>query len=209
MKAGGDHFDLAEAASGNQLSVVLSDSSSYGLSSAVLSVLVRVAVKLTAEEVRSCESTVQAIQDELLLTLGEKDRLSMFYGAISRKDYRLRYVNMGSSAAFYAPPKTGFSRLSSQGPAFSKQNQVKISQAEIELQPEGRLVLVSDGFIGAAGGDMGLVELLNRFRDRESADLLNELVFQVKEKFAEPDDMPAQDCTVALFDIDARILRKI
>lgn len=210
MKAGGDHFDLAESRDGNQLSMVLSDSSSYGLSSAVLSVLMRVAMKLTAEEARSCRETMKRIHEELALTLGEKDRLSLFYGTLSRKDYRLRFLNLGSSSAFYAPPKGGFAELPIQGDVITQKSGLPgEGEGEIVLLPESRLVLVSDGFVEAAGGPGKLRVLLDKYREKEAVDSLNEMVFQVKSKFAEPDDLPAQDCTAAVFDVDARVMRVV
>jgi hypothetical protein len=212
MKSGGDYFDLAESPSGNQLSIVLSDSSSYGLSSAVLSVLMRVAMKLSAEDARSCEETVQRIRQEILATLHERDRLSLFYGVISRKDYVLRYLNLGSGSAFYAPPKRSFAALATQGEPITRKmlsGPARGTGAELALEPEGRLAFISDGFVEASGGSPQMVELLNQFRERELGDTVNELVFRVKSKFTPENDMPAQDCTAVILDVDARVLRQI
>jgi len=210
MKSGGDHFDLAESQDGNLLSVVLSDSSTYGLSSNVLAVLMRVAMKLSANEARSCEDTVRKIHEELALTLGAKDKLSLFYGVLSRKDYRLRYLNLGTSMAFYGMPGKGFEPLQAHGQLITQTSGMPaVVETELRLEPGGRLILLSDGFVEAAGGLAETVALLTRFREREPSDLLNELVFAVKSKFTEPDDMPQQDCTGAIFDVDARIIRQI
>jgi hypothetical protein len=213
IKAGGDHFDLAESKDGQQLSLVLSDSSSYGLSSAVLSTLMRVVMRLSSDEIRSPSETVRRVQEELKATLTERDRLSLFYGVISRKDYRLRFVNLGSSSAFYAPVGRKFAALPAQGAALSAvsvtaQNteSAQIPEAEVLLEPQGKLALISDGFLEAAGGALELLELLNEFRDRETIDLLNELVFRAKKNLAE-DDLPSQDCTATIFDLDARLIR--
>lgn len=208
MKAGGDHFDLAESKDGQQLSLLLSDSSSYGLSSAVLSTVMRVMVRLSSEESRSAVETVRRIQEELKATLTEKDKLSLFYGIISRKDYRLRYLNLGSSSAFYAPPGKDFSVLPVQGAALNTASSpLAIQESEISLEPKGRLALVSDGFVEAAGGAKALCELLSRFRDRETIDAVNELVFSVKRTLTEEDDLPTQDCTGAIFELDSRLIR--
>ncbi len=207
MRAGGDHFDLAESKDGQQLSLVLSDSSSYGLSSAVLSTLMRVVMRLSSEEVRSSAETVRRVQDELKATLTEKDRLSLFYGVISRKDYRLRFVNLGSSSAYYAPPGKDFAELPVQGPALSQTSgDLQIQEGEIILEPQGKLALVSDGFIEAAGGAKELAAILNEFKSRETIDSVNELVFKVRKNLTE-DDLPGQDCTAAIFDLDARLIR--
>jgi serine phosphatase RsbU (regulator of sigma subunit) len=212
MKSGGDHLDLAESKTGSQLSLVLADSSSYGLSSSLLSVLMRVAMKLSQEEVRSCEDTVRRIYEELLLMLNDKDKLSLFYGIVSRKDYCLRYVNLGTSCAFYAQPGQDFRSLPSQGAQITRASSglpAQDFQRELPLDPNGRLALISDGFLEVMGGEAEVLKALNQYRDAESADFLNELVFQLKSKFNEPDDLPAQDCTAVLLDVDARILRKL
>jgi serine phosphatase RsbU (regulator of sigma subunit) len=208
MRSGGDHFDLADAADGGSLSLVLSDSSSYGLSSAVLSVLMRVAMKLSSGEARACLDTVKKIQEELMLVLGERDRLSLFYGVVSRKDYRMRYSNIGTSCAFYAGPGAKFCELPSQGePITRASGLISRGEAEIVLEPDGRLVLISDGFVEAVGGGVETTRLLDQFRTEEPADSLNELVFKVKAKLESADDMPAQDCTAIILDVNSRVLR--
>ncbi|OFZ19614.1 MAG: hypothetical protein A2X94_17385 [Bdellovibrionales bacterium GWB1_55_8] len=209
MRSGGDHFDLAESPDKNTIAMVLSDSSSYGLSSAVLSVLMRVMVKLSFDEKRSSSDTVRKIQEELLATLGEKDRLSLFYGVLSRKDYRLRYTNLGSSSAFYSGNGGAFRALASASTPISRAAgpDLVVSESELVLEPQGRLLLVSDGFVEAAGGSGAFAELIERFREAPPADMVNELVFKVKSAFEEPDDMPAQDCTATVFDVDSRLIR--
>jgi len=208
MKSGGDHFDLGDSKDGNQLSIVLTDSSSYGLSSAVLSTLMRVTMKLSVEEVRSSSETVRRIQDELKATLTEKDKLSLFYGVLSRKDYRLRYLNLGSTTAFYAPTGGSFTELKSGGEAITASTtDISVQESEVVLEPSGRLALISDGFADVIGGSDKVRALLNEFRSLDAKDALNEMVFRVKSQFVEDDDMPAQDCTGVIFDLDARLIR--
>jgi hypothetical protein len=208
MKSGGDHFDLAESKDNSQLSLFMSDSSSYGLSSTVLNVVMKVALKLSVEEARSSFETVKKIQDELKATLSEKDRLSLFYGVLSRKDYRLRYMNLGSSSAFYSPPNGKFTQLKSHdGPITTLTKEVPSEESELVLDPAGRLALISDGFSEVSGGAKGICALLDEFREKDPKDALNEMVFRVKKEFQEEDDLPAQDCTGVIFDVDPRLIR--
>ena len=208
LKSGGEFFDLADASGNERVSLLLTDSSTYGLSSAVLSVLMRVAAKLTGGDQRSCYETVKLIYDELMLTLGEKDRLSLFYGSVSRKDLTLSYLNLGSSKAFHARKGSPFDELGSQGDSISRDTGFRPAKdLQLVLQPEDRLVLLSDGFIEAIGGPAKAVETLNRFRDGDPADALNEFVFRVKSKLQTEDDMPEQDCTGVVMDVDAKFLR--
>jgi serine phosphatase RsbU (regulator of sigma subunit) len=208
LKPGGDHFDLADSRDGSQLSFLLSDSSSHGLASAVLSALMNVALKLSADEARSTRETVRKIYNEVLAALSDRDHLSLFYGVLSRKDYRLRYLNLGHSRAFHAPAGKLFQELPAQGPAISRSRMLgEPLEAEIQLEPKDRLVLLSDGFLNVAGGVDAARKLLDEFRDREPQDALNELAFKVKSRFKDPDDLPEQDCTAIITDVDGKILR--
>jgi serine phosphatase RsbU (regulator of sigma subunit) len=188
--------------------MVLTDSSSYGLSSAVLGALVRVANRISTEQARSSVDTVTKIREELLATLKEKDKLSLFYGVLSRKDYRLRYLNLGTSCAFYAPNGRGFEPLRSQGqPITRASGEIGVKEIELALEPGSRLVLVSDGFVDALEGPGRVKELLDTLRGKEPSDSLNELTFKLKASYRGEDEMPPQDCTGVVLDLDTRLIR--
>jgi hypothetical protein len=206
---GGDHFDLAESKDNSRISILMSDSSSYGLSSAFLSALMRMTMKLSRDEARPAVETVKLIADELLLGLKEKDRLAIFYGILNRKDFRFRYLHLGQSAFFHARKGKGFEIHASHGESLSIANSdpTKFGEKEVILEPEDRIVLLSDGFLEACGGIEQAKALLDPLRDKDSADVTNELVFRVKKKMLDPEDLPPQDCTSLIFDVDAKLLR--
>lgn len=218
MRSGGDYFDLAEAGRGvsaaGQISMILTDSSSYGLASSVLSVLMRVAMKVSQDEARSAVETVKKIENEILATLGEKDQLSLFYGLIRRKDFEFKYTCLGSPRAFHSSNGKSFQRLEFLGKAISQKNPIsktlegaRSAEQTLRLAPSDRLVLLSDGFLEAVGGEKQAARLLDRFRQQDSADLLNELVYGVKSRFVEDDDMPEQDCTAIAIDVGSNLVR--
>jgi hypothetical protein len=211
LKSGGDHFDFAESKDKSLVSLFLSHSTSYGLSSAVLSALMRVTLKVSVEalgKAGSATEVVQKIYDELLLTLGEKDRISLFFGTFSRADHYLRYFHVGQACAFYAKEVEKFQILKNQGPALSQSQAVSLGQEkEIQLHPMGRLVLVSYGFIESLGGEEKVCSILNEFRNRDATDVLNELSFKMKSKLAGEDEMPAQDCSTVVFDVEPQVLK--
>lgn len=206
---GGDHFDLAESKDTSKISILMSDSSSYGLSSAFLSTLMRMTMKLSRDEARSAVDTVKLISDELLLGLKEKDQLAIFYGILNRRDFRLRYLHLGGSAFLHARKGKGFEIHAAQGEPLSLANSdlSQYKEQEVVLEPEDRIVLLSDGFIEACGGLLEAKALIDPLREKDSADLTNELVFRVKRKMIDPDDFPPQDCTALVFDVDAKLLR--
>ncbi len=206
-RSGGDHFDVIDAKDGGQMSMILSDSSSFGLSSAVLSTLMRVVLRVSVNSPQSSVDTLKAIYDDVKLTLKERDQLSLFYGTISRKDYVLRYSHLGASGVYHSSSGGAFSSVPSQGNALTQSGFSAVGEAELRLVPHDRLALISDGFIEAAGGEAELKKLLARFRQEDSRDLLNELVFRVKSQMKNADDMPNQDCTAVVFDVDSKVLR--
>ena len=215
VRPGGDYFDLAESRHGSQLSIVATDASTYGMSSAVLSALVSVSLKLTADEVRSCVDTVRSIHREMIATLGEKDRLALFYATVSRKDYKMRYLNLGSFGVFHAPAGSGFRRLQPQGGPLARVSSMGLAQVkevEVALNPDDRIVLLSDGYVEAIAGpgieqEASVLDLLNRFREKDPKELTNELTFLVKKTLLPEDELPNQDCTALIFDGESKIIR--
>ncbi|MEK6704875.1 MAG: SpoIIE family protein phosphatase [Bdellovibrionota bacterium] len=208
MRSGGDYFDVAEAKDRSMVSVVLCDSSSYGLASAVLSVIVRAMLKLSADQSSSSVETVKRVKEELCTTLSERDHLSIFYGVMSRRDGILRYLNLGSSLVFHARENEMFEELSSSGSHITMATEIAVyDERQLKLEQGSRLVLVSDGFLEAFEERSNIIQLLNGRRNESAVETLNELVFQVKGHLAEEDDMPAQDCTAMVIDVDSKIVR--
>jgi len=214
-KSGGDFFDLAESQDGQQLAILVTDSSSYGLSSAVLSAVVRVVSRVSVEQSRSVREMVRSFYEELLMPLGPTDRLSVFYGTLSRKDYVLRYLTLGSVRVFYRAPKASYLELPVQGGPLSQASRNALSgsalvEGSLSWAPGGRLVILSDGFLESLGGSEKALELLETFKDREAKDLLNELTFGIKSGLVNPkEDLPGQDCTGMVMELDPKVIRRI
>ena len=212
-----DYFDLAESSDQKNISIVLTHSTSYGLSNAVLSALMRVTLKLSLDQIGSDGATgeiVNRIYEELKLTLGAQDQLTLFYGTMNHRDRFLRFIHLGNSSGssliFHASRGKTFEKFIVQGPAISKNSELDLNfknlEGKIRLDSGDRLVFLSYGFFDGLGGEEGIMNLLNRFRERDSADLLNEIVFKIKSKLGE-EDLPAQDCTVMIMDVEAPVLR--
>ena len=210
MKSGGDFFDIGESKNGKALSMVLTDSSSHGLSSAVLGALSRLARKLSLEDTRTCHELFNLLSEDLTQVMGDRDELSFFYSVVTRDDLKLRYINVGTSELFHARKGKPFQRLGVHADPMGKKKQRSgIEEAVVELRPEDRLILLSDGFVESTGGRKGLEELLSASRSQDPIDQLNELAYQVKKHLQDDDDLPEQDCTAIIMDVDAGILRKV
>jgi hypothetical protein len=158
---------------------------------------------------------VRGFYEELLMPLGPQDRLSIFYGTLSRKDYILKYLTLGTVRVFYRGPNKEFVELPVQGGPLSQGSRNSLSgsnlqEGQLDWQPGGRLVILSDGFLDALGGSPEALELMEKFKDRKGVDLLNELAFGIKSRLENPkEDLPAQDCTGMVMDLDPRVIRRI
>ncbi len=208
-KPGGDYFDLAETQDKSHLSLILTHSTSYGLSSAVLTALMRVAMKLTLDRLGAngaVSDIVRRIYEELAVALNEKDQLSIFYGAIHRRERVLRFLNHGDALVYYAYSGQDFVRLPRQGKVLTQASLSLGSEVKMSLDDKGRLVLLSFGFVEAIGSEDKIHEILNEFREREPVDLLNELAFRTKSNLKGEDDLPAQDCTALVLDVDEQLI---
>jgi len=209
LRPGGDFFDIAESKDKSHLSMILSHSTSYGLSSAVLTALMRVTLKLTLESIGkdgAISEVVRQVKDELSLTLREQDKLSLFYGTYHIRNRVLRYLNLGEALVFYANPEKSFESLPQHGRAISIDSPAEPrTESIIQLEPTGRLAFLSYGIVESLGGREKMHEILNRFRQIPPADLLNELSYRMKSKLTE--GMPSQDCTMMILDVDTHVLQ--
>ncbi|CAM6053620.1 unnamed protein product [Sphagnum tenellum] len=212
--SGGDYFDLAETQDGTTLSLLLSSASSYGLSSSVLAIFMKVALKLSQKVGGAAPPSelVKLVYEELLLVLGEKDHLSLFYATLSRSDLVLRYVHLGNSRIYYAPPNGKFSELVSQATAISHASPLSrslnspglLSETVLQLAVGGRLVLISRGLEESSGGSSAVEESLNSLRSEAVLDSLNELIYKTKSSISSEIGMPEHDCSAVLLDIEVQ-----
>lgn len=229
LRSGGDHLDLAESRDQTQLMAVLSDSSSYGMSSAVLGAMGRLAARASLESPRACSEAIETLATEIRGILKPQDRWSIFVAHFNRRDFVLRYLNYGTSRAFYSGAKDPvFLPLTVHGDAWGAKDYAQVEASavggmpqtpanplirtlppasEMRLAPGGRLTVMSEGFLEALGGEAEALDLLAQMRGQAAREVTNELVFRVKKDFPEADDLPARDCSVAVVDLDPRALR--
>jgi hypothetical protein len=207
---GGDWLDVAESSDGSALSIVLSDGSSTGLSSLVSAAVARMASRVSLESSRTPAETVPLLLRELQPVLQAKHRLSLFYGVITRADLKFRWVCLGAVRAWLgAGVGRPFEQLDVHGPGIQGDGPVpgSVLWSERELKGDDRLVLASDGFIEALGGESEAVAAMDRRTASPSLDLLNDWVYAVKKDFEGEDDLPRQDCTGLVLEVLPRVLK--
>lgn len=218
LKAGGDYFDVFEFPDGVHVGIILSDSSSYGLSTNFIGSLMQFSVHVGQDDIGDPARIVAALYGKLREEMKEKDRFNVFYGILSRKTYQLRYVECGSvfGALKTADGKLKWAARGANPPLTKAEGTVPAAQ-EVLLEPGDRLLLTSDGWAESLG--QPIHALVEKFLQgpADAQDLMNEMAFHLRKgvvKHFELDDaeeedfpMPPQDCSVMLFDIAKNVLR--
>ena len=216
LKPGGDHFDIAETTDGSCLSLVYFHSSSYGLSGAILTILMKAAVKLSQNRMGipgTASEIVSSVYEEILLTMNPRDRVSLFFGIYGRKDQTLRFVNLGDACVAFGEPGADLKSIAPQAPSIAKNVHLPpFTEGQLKMGPGCRFGLFSEGFINSAQGMGSLMKLLNHARMQEPVASLNELAFRVKsslmaEKGEDETELPPQDCTGVIIDVGRAIVQ--
>ncbi len=205
-RSGGDYFDLAESKDQSTLSLVLSNSSSYGLCNSILSVLMRVCLKISADQLQKTDATtdvVRSIYQEILLTLRAKDYFSIFFGTLDRQSLLLRFTFLGEGALYYSPPGQPFQYYPPMEQVISRESAFpEAGEFHIQLHPRGRLILLSGGVMDLLGGASEIAKAIASCDGKPLQDLLNEISYRIKSSLEEG-DLPARDCTAITFEVKA------
>lgn len=217
LRSGGDYFDVFEFADKNHIGFLLTDASSYGLSTAFLNSMIHLPSQLGPEEIQNPAKMVRRICAGLGESLSEKDQLSIFYGVLDRKSFVLEYIGFGKVFA-NVQKANGASQwiVNGQEPALTTKTLDLVQPErvrEVAFEPEDRLMLLSDGVEEIL--ERPLDGFLSQIEDRDPQIVLNEISFALRNK-QDPDGeeamagehpMPPQDCSVLLIDVAKNILR--
>lgn len=218
LKSGGDYFDFFEFPGGTHAGLILSDSSSYSLSTGLIGSLMQFSVHLGRDELDDPARIVRALWGKMQESVKEKDRLSLLYGILDRRTYALKFVACGP--VFLAKRgKNGhisWGARGEHGPLTLASGKVP-EAGEISLEPGDRLMVCSDGWGEALGLEVsGFVEECLS-RSEESQELMTDIAFRLRRKLESESEeelkaedefpMPPQDCSVLVLDIATNLLR--
>jgi serine phosphatase RsbU (regulator of sigma subunit) len=208
LKPGGDYFDVFESERKDFVNILLCDSSSYGLSSAVLGMMLSSAARIANDAQMNTADWIRAIYQELKVTLGEKEHLSIFFGRINRRDFSLHYQLFGTIEAFVVEKEGECHSLEKHGRRISAMSAPEEGfEKIIHLNPKDRIVLLSDGFVNGVGGEFYLQKIFHQKLEQEPFHLVNELSYQIKSKLIPGETFPGEDCSAIVIDVENRVLR--
>jgi serine phosphatase RsbU (regulator of sigma subunit) len=207
LKPGGDYFDVFESKNNEFVNFMLADSSSYGLSSALLGMILSSSARLASDVQMNPSQWIQAIVSELKVQLGTQDHLNVFFGRLNKKTFSLSYQLYGSIEAFVMNSAGQSLRLEKNGGRIGSDFIATDREQQIVLNPKDRVVLLSDGFVHGVGGEHALNQVFNQQSNQDPFHLVNELSYQIKSKLGADDIFPGEDCSAIVIDVESRLLR--
>jgi sigma-B regulation protein RsbU (phosphoserine phosphatase) len=208
LRPGGDYFDVFESEKKDFVNFLLVDSSNYGISSALLGMILSSSARIASSAESSPSHWVRAIFTEIKTALGDTGHFSIFFGRLNRRDFSLHYQLFGSIESYLMHPTGKGSRLRKHGGEIKAESEPGVSEEfVIQLEPKDRLVILSDGFVSGAGGDESLERIFCEKQEQDPFTLVNELAFQIKSKLSPGEVFPGEDCSAVVIDIEKRVLR--
>lgn len=207
LKAGGDYFDVIEFPDEVHSGIFMADASSYSLSTALLSSLVQLSLQGSDGGIATPEQRLAMLEKKLGADLKEKDKLSIFFGILNRKNLKLEFISPGGAGLILERKGTVQAILSGENEPLKKGSWNLPQTQTLQLESGDRLVLFSDGW--ADGARNKGVEMVSSILDEGVADaqhFINELSFLMK-KNVDDDSMPPQDCSVLVFEVAQHALR--
>ncbi|HLP43314.1 MAG TPA: PP2C family protein-serine/threonine phosphatase [Fibrobacteria bacterium] len=206
-KVGGDYYDCFELEPG-VLGMVVADVSGHGIAAALVMSMFKALLHNFATLDRSPAAALQRINRTFLGQFGGAHFVTAWYGVFEQETRRLTWSNAGHVPQYllqYPPaPAAGAARkdtggsptlsrpaleeLPSQGLVLGIFPDTFIKDASVDLAPEARLFLYSDGITEAHGeggrmfGAEPLMDLALDLRDEHPAAVIDELM-KVREAF--------------------------
>jgi len=208
LKPGGDYFDLFESDKKDYVNILLADSSSYGLSSVLLGMILANSARIANENHLSSADWIQSIYADVKEALGENESMSLFFGRLNRKDFTLHYQSFGSIEAFQVSKEGQCRSFEKHGKKMSGTEAPAVGKESVMvLNPKDRLVLLSDGFVNGVGGEVYLNQIFQKQIEKDPFHLVNELSYRIKSKLVDGETFPGEDCSAIVLDIESRMLR--
>ena len=218
LKAGGDYFDVFEFPGGSHYGILLTDCSSYSLSSHVISSLIHSSMHQGAMNLDNPREVLSGLFQKIKTGMKDTDIFSIFFGIINRNTLQLRYVDCGAQSLCHRRAKDDLKWLErGKNPPLTLASQNLPETEELSLDPGDRLFLFSDGFKREFPTLENMVSGLEG-KNLDAQDFLNEISFKLRkgielkdgEPFLSMDPdapLPEEDCSVMVFDVAKNTLR--
>jgi serine phosphatase RsbU (regulator of sigma subunit) len=148
-RVGGDFFDIFDLDS-NHVGITIGDVAGKGLDAAVLTSLVKNAIRAHAAEAGKTPRQILGLTNDLVYRSTPTEAfVTVFLAILDCRDGRLTYSNAGHTTAVVLRRSGVISKLSATGPLLGAFAASAFDQAETRLEPDELLFLYTDGLTEA------------------------------------------------------------
>ncbi len=211
-RSGGDYFDIFEHEDKLKFGILISSASGYTLSSLLLGVIIKISSQIEARRGLEAHKVVALLVKEIVPTIANEDRASLFYGIVDRRSYELQYCSVGNIDGFcQAYGQETLQELLPTAPALSKEFNTEPQSRVIQLNPRDRLVFATEGLknsqntLGVNWGGHGISEAIGRAPKQGVHELRNEILFS-NEKYTGRLE-PIRDQTLIVTEVKDRVIK--
>lgn len=211
-RSGGDYFDIFEHEDKLKFGILISSASGYSLSSLLLSVIIKISSQMEARRGLEAHKVVGLIAKEVVPSIANEDRASIFYGVVDRRTYEMQYCSAGTIDAFLQVyGQEALVEMLPTSPSFGKDFNTEPQSRIVQLNPRDRLILTSEGLknsqntLGVNWGGQGLSEAILRSPKQGVHELRNEIIFANQKYTGKPE--PVRDQTLIVTEVKDRVIK--
>jgi sigma-B regulation protein RsbU (phosphoserine phosphatase) len=186
---GGDYFDVFKL-NENKLGLCIGDVSGKGMPAALLMCNLQAVVKALATEATSPRELMAKVNRVMWANTAEDKFITLFYAVLDAEARILQFTNAGHNAPVLTRQDGTQVRLEEGGLILGAFEEAAYSQGQIDLRPEDRLVMFTDGVTEAVNreeeefGEKRLVAASLRGRQL-SADALHRFLLDLVTEFCD------------------------
>lgn len=203
-KSGGDYFDFFEFEDKFRFGVLVASSSGYAMSALFLSFILKFSNALQAKKGIPPDQILQKLGEEIKAAAAEKDLTHAFYGIMDRRNFSFQFCTVGKILAFYMAPQKPAQILKSETSPFGQQFSEKLIAANLDVEPNSRLCIVTDGLSDVLGTEK-ITHILSENSKMSVHEIRNELLFQAQRKTGLAE--PLRDQTVVVINVTGQVIK--
>lgn len=211
-RSGGDYFDIFEHEDKLKFGILISSASGYALSSLLLSMIIKMSSQMEARRGLEPHKVVALLAREVVPSIQNDDKASVFYGVIDRRNYEMQYCSVGNIDGFLQTyGQDTLIELLPTAPSLGKDFNTEPQSRTAQLNPRDRVILATEGLkmaqnsLGVAWGGHNLSEAITRAPKQGVHELRNEILFANEKYSGKPD--PVRDQTLIVTEVKDRVIK--
>jgi serine phosphatase RsbU (regulator of sigma subunit) len=185
LQVGGDYYDFVPVA-GGRIGFCIADVSGKGVGAALLMSNVKASLQASAAVNASAAGVITSVNRLLERSVEPGKFVTLFFGVLDPDTLRMEFVNAGHPAPLLLRADGRMERLEAGGVVLGIDARATYDTGTVTLAPGDLLAMYTDGVNEAQGeddelyGDERVEVLMRRQRGAAAADVLSELVTEVR-----------------------------